>query len=532
MEINGACEPLIYLLKLQYHHDSSEKLKEFENVNFEEKTEELLQTSTTPEQTTSVNPRPPTNEFLIKQQKVRSLYENLLIKDSRNIEANLCMGIYNQFSLRNLKIALNFYDIVHNLNPTFKFNSMLLYACKKLLSVKTTEIYQDILGWKLLKNCQLVELAELFFKPICYSTCDSGFILGIAYHVAKEYDLARKYFQISVLIDHSYCLGWRYLAGILRDYFKLFEKTLRIYDKVLTDIDPNCVQVYYNKGFMLKNQFESFEEAQECFEKCIELDPTHISAHNRLADLYLNTNLPKKAEELNIQALVIDPNHFRSTVDLGHLYRKELNEREKARHFYERAIRLRPNEHRVFASLGKLLRKSYFDYEGAREQYTRALELAPKSSRTHLELGNLLSKHFKDWEEARKHYMMSMKVRGDYEKPYKSLKKGEEQLVADSELISFIEATSSGEAFEKEFESLTPDSIAVKLFDYPDCFRCRAEIKFRPTYDKIFMRIMERQITLFSELRHLPFSKDIVQLVIRFILGKSNLLRTTARSNP
>eukprot|EP00494_Astrolonche_serrata_P034392 UN34661 len=310
------------------------------------------------------------------------------IKHFENLNSKFHLGIIELFSVQRPRKAVQFFESVHEKEPGFKLNSLLLYVSKKILSLKTSELYNDILSWKLEKNCKLIQKVKLFFESICFTNSNASFVLGIAYHVVKEFELAKFYFQTSVVVNEHYCLGWRYLAGILRDHYSDYDTTRKIYEKVLVDIDPICVQVLYNKGFLLKNEFKEYESAKECFEECIRLDSCHISALNRLADLYLTHFRDYKLAELyNRRALQIDPNHFRSYVDLGHLYRKELNKRALARDYYERAIQLRPYEHRVYASLGKLLRKSYYDYEGAKNQYCKALELAPRSSRTHLEMG-------------------------------------------------------------------------------------------------------------------------------------------------
>lgn len=527
-------KPLLDLLQAQYGSTSEVNNEKFTLIDVQTAIEVLLiSDSESPEisqsmQMTEVSEITPEIQTHITE--VKSHYEARLLDQSNSVKRNhetcLALGLLCQFSVHKADEALKYYESILSMAPKAsftKFVKMLVYSCKKHLAIKTTEIYQDILRWELSKQCQLVKLSETFFQPIYGANSNASFILGIAYHVVKEYDMARTYFQKSVIINPKYCLGWRYLAGILRDHYRKYDLTRRIYDKVLLDVDPSCVQVHYNRGFLLKNEFEKHQEAQDCFEECIRLDPSHISAHNRLADLCVIFQDYKLAEQYAKKALEIDPDHFRSTVDLGHLYRKELNNRTLARMYYEKAIKLRPNEHRVYASLGKLLRKSYYDYNEARKFYQKALELAPTSSRTHLEMGNLLSKHFKDWESARKHYIKSMLVRGDYDKPFKSLKKGESQHNPQSEIKVFIVATENETNFSSNFTNKTADEIAVRLCDFPECFRRRAQVKFKDTYQRIIEQVKSRREVLLVHLNQTCLVRDPAELIVKFLMSSVHL---------
>jgi len=311
-------QPLLDLLQAQYGETSNINNDKFALFDIEQAIELLLKPD---EDAPELSP----HMQMIEVKKINSdihhqinsvqkHYLDLLDKPN-NHETCLALGLLSQFSVHKADEALKYYESILSSAPKApftKFVKMLIYSCKKHLAIKTTEIYQDILRWELCKQCQLVQLSEAFFQPIYGANSNASFILGIAYHVVKEYDIARTYFQKSVIINPKYCLGWRYLAGILRDHYRKYDLTRRIYDKVLLDVDPTCVQVHYNRGFLLKNEFEKHHEAQECFEQCIRLDPSHISAHNRLADLCVIFEDYKTAEQYAKKALEIDPDHFRS----------------------------------------------------------------------------------------------------------------------------------------------------------------------------------------------------------------------------
>lgn len=58
-----------------------------------------------------------------------------------------------------------------------------------------------------------------------------------------------------------------------------YEETLEACDKAI-ELDPQCAEAYYNKGYTLGN-FGRYEEALEAYDKAIELKPDYVGAYHQ-----------------------------------------------------------------------------------------------------------------------------------------------------------------------------------------------------------------------------------------------------------
>ena len=59
-----------------------------------------------------------------------------------------------------------------------------------------------------------------------------------------------------------------------------YQEAIECYDKALK-IDPNHVNALNNKGYLLYNQGK-YEEAIESFDKALKIDPNHVSSYTKV----------------------------------------------------------------------------------------------------------------------------------------------------------------------------------------------------------------------------------------------------------
>ena len=96
-----------------------------------------------------------------------------------------------------------------------------------------------------------------------------------------------------------------------------------------------------------------FQKAISCFEKVIEINPSHTSSHNNLGLVFKELGDLKKAKNCFEKVIQIDPTHEKSFNNLGivHLQSGELSIAKKN---FERAIELNPNYANAFWNLHSL----------------------------------------------------------------------------------------------------------------------------------------------------------------------------------
>lgn len=148
---------------------------------------------------------------------------------------------------------------------------------------------------------------------------------------------------------------------------KLLVKHLRFH--------PNDPWGHYALGsiLLIKNELA---DATKHLEMAVTLNPKYVDARNHLGVAYSRSGVPAKVaiEALN-SALEIDPDHFDTLLNLGHIYLNN-NNLEMAEKMFMRAAQLKPDNPNVVNNLGAVnVRKNR--REEALPYYRRALELTP-----------------------------------------------------------------------------------------------------------------------------------------------------------
>jgi len=166
--------------------------------------------------------------------------------------------------------------------------------------------------------------------------------LAVLLEQEKRYDEAESAFKRSLVAAPSDPKTLTDYGNFLNTIRRDSKQAETYYLKSLMVSNESYAPAFYGLGTIHKNQFR-FEEAKSCYEKCLMLDNTHCMAYGSMATLYLDVfELPKRAEELYVKALQLEPENVEHLVNYADLLSDALND-PKAMHVYEKASRLAPN---------------------------------------------------------------------------------------------------------------------------------------------------------------------------------------------
>ena len=154
-----------------------------------------------------------------------------------------------------------------------------------------------------------------------------------------------------------------------------FDEAIECYDKALK-INPNNVKAWNNKAFALHN-LNRLEEAIECYDEALKIDPNFISALQNKAFALRTLNRLEEAIECDEKTLNINPKDFGVWNNKGFCLH-ELNRTDEAIECYDESLKINPNFFEAWANKGFTL-----EYLGrideAVECYNKALEISPNN---------------------------------------------------------------------------------------------------------------------------------------------------------
>ena len=145
-----------------------------------------------------------------------------------------------------------------------------------------------------------------------------------------------------------------------------------------------------NKNLTIKETFElavqnhqnnNLQDAQDYYQKVLELDPNYADAYNNLGVLYKELEEHQKAKDCYEKAIVINPNYTDAHYNLGNIF-KELGENQKAKECYEKVIEINPNYVDAHNNLGVIFQE-LGEYQKAKDCYEKTIELNPNYTAAH-----------------------------------------------------------------------------------------------------------------------------------------------------
>jgi len=272
-----------------------------------------------------------------------------------------------------------------------------------------------------MKQLRLLQIL-LFMILICINNLQANDNLEKGIQLLKngQYDNAKEYFSTKVTengkdADANYYLGRTYL--MLGDYDKAIE-----YLNTATELDNNVADYHYYLGHSLRIKAQNSNLIKQAwlapnilkeFERTIELDSTHISAHIGVANFYLRApsfmggDIDKAQKESKI-LLKLSEKHGRLIL-IG-IYEKEnkIDLAEQEYEIFEKSFNDSTDNYSFYNSYGYFLLKQK-KYDKAIEMFQKQVRLAPDQVNPHDSLGDGLRAAGR-FEEALAEYQKALTI--------------------------------------------------------------------------------------------------------------------------
>ncbi|KAF5804375.1 putative protein O-GlcNAc transferase [Helianthus annuus] len=307
-----------------------------------------------------------------------AIYESVLEKDDRNVEAHIGKGICLQMQNMGKQAFESFSEAV-KLDPQ---NACALTHCGIL--------YKD--------EGRLVEAAESYkkaleidpsYKPAaeCLSIVltDIGTSLKLAGNTQEG---IQKYYD-AIKIDPHYAPAF-YNLGVVYSELMQYDTALNCYEKAALE-RPMYAEAYCNMGVIYKNRGD-LESAIACYERCLAVSPNFEIAKNNMAIALTDLGTKVKLEgDINQgvayykKALYYNWHYADAMYNLGVAY-GEMLKFEMAIVFYELAFHFNPRCAEACNNLG-VIYKDRDNLDKAVECYQLALSIKPNFSQSLNNLG-------------------------------------------------------------------------------------------------------------------------------------------------
>lgn len=155
---------------------------------------------------------------------------------------------------------------------------------------------------------------------------------------------------------------------------------------------------YYILGSFLQEK-GIFDEAVQCYQKAIAVNPNFTDAHFNLGVAYQQLGQHDKAELCYRQVIALNPDHSKAYLNLGIAF-KEQGLYDEASAALKNALRIKPDYAMAYYNLGNVhLAKG--QYNEAMEYYKKTISIDEEYAEAHwnIALLNLLSGNFKEgWQ--------------------------------------------------------------------------------------------------------------------------------------
>jgi Flp pilus assembly protein TadD/peroxiredoxin len=132
-------------------------------------------------------------------------------------------------------------------------------------------------------------------------------------------------------------------------------------------------------------QFEYLDQALDCFERAVAINPSQAGAYYNIGLIYLGKNILDKAQTNLEKAVELDPSDANAWNNLG-VVSGENGDYDSAQRYFEKTLSLRPSHLLAVQNLVKL-----YDYKDKPNEALRVLQTAlaaePSSASLHIECG-------------------------------------------------------------------------------------------------------------------------------------------------
>ena len=211
---------------------------------------------------------------------------------------------------------------------------------------------------------------------------------------------------------------WANVAGTMRRN-RCFASVRKILDQA--QHRGESARYWYELGLLLLETSGDIVEAEQSFNKAIELDPKDAWPWSGLGNLSYKLDHLREAEDAYRKAIQLDPKAALPWYCLGILLAYKLDRLEEAEDAYGKAIELDPKDARPWNYLGNLLFYKLDRLKEAEDAYRKAIELDPEDALPWRNLGNLLSSKRQRWEEAEDAYKKAIELDPKDARPWNDL---------------------------------------------------------------------------------------------------------------
>ncbi len=302
------------------------------------------------------------------------IFKELYVMDPSNRFGDSYMLVL--MSSNNPQEFIETYD--HNIDESFPKDEQVM--ARKAIALMDLERFEEAIP--ILEDALKYTDDKEGLKIIHFHLGVSYFRLGELDKVIYEFEKARAYNDDpSLLLQIANCYEManqkEKALDVLKEYIELVPDNQDIKKKIenLRENDePDSDEIYNNKCLTLIN-LNRFNEAIECYEKALKINPNNVKAWNNKAFALHNLNRLEEAIECYDEALKIDPN-FTSALQNKAFALRTLNRLEEAIECDEKTLKINPNDFGVWNNKGFCLHQLNRSDE-AIECYDKSLEINP-----------------------------------------------------------------------------------------------------------------------------------------------------------
>ena len=141
------------------------------------------------------------------------------------------------------------------------------------------------------------------------------------------------------------------------------------------------------------HQNNNLQEAQNYYQKVLEIDPEHESANNNLGILFQSVGDFHKAKDCFEKAIKINPNYADAHYNLG-IILHNAGDIQKAKSHYEKAIEIAPNFAEPYSNLQNIFH-GLKDFKSSYDKHVKFFQLKSKDIVSNAKLENVIPKYVK-----------------------------------------------------------------------------------------------------------------------------------------
>jgi superkiller protein 3 len=259
-------------------------------------------------------------------------------------------------------------------------------------------------GMGLLERGDYQQAIEYFEKALRLrpNFSEAHYNLAVAYTQTKDYTRAIQEYIKTRELNPSYIKARFNLAILYYDELQMFEEAAKELKEILRispdymkakelldriSLDYSATALNLGLGYLEKNQYQ---QAEEQFNKVLEIKPDFVVAKYNLALLYLKDSRAGEAK-LKLEEIIREnPSFVLAYRQLGSIYFDEGNYAQAAR-FYREVVNLKPNDLQAHNDLAQTYAKLE-DYDQAIKEFQSALLIEP----SHLNVLYSLASTYRD----------------------------------------------------------------------------------------------------------------------------------------